>query len=439
MLSLCGAAKMAERKIKQTIGLAVLMTGVAAFTGILGYALWPRGQYQGPSMLNTPVSESVLRTRTGAATAENIWVNTGEAKLELLRQEIDELRGLRKGDAKNLERAVQRSTEAVEDLKADYDEALRQQLEKIASLEAALVAEKGKPSGAGASDAFAPQTGTPKLHAQIEQPSSGDFMTPTAVDREQNAAGSNGRVSEGRENTPPLAPSKQGFGVDFTLTKTSLEREEGELPHLSGYVPAGSYMPAVVMSGVDAGAGVRSQSDPLPVLFKVTGALRTAALPGGQSASADLRGCRVQGSATGDLSSERVIVRLVSLSCIFKDGHVLERELTGYMSGAGKNGVRGKVTSREGELVTNAMIAGTLGGLGQSVGSAGTSATLQDSASMEQLLRGAGTSAVGNGFGAAAQSLAEYYIERAEQYQPVISLYGGTQVELVLTKGVRIE
>ena len=58
---------------------------------------------------------------------------------------------------------------------------------------------------------------------------------------------------------------------------------------------------------------------------------------------------------------------------------------------------------------------------------------------MEQLLRGAGTSAVGNGFGAAAQSLAEYYIERAEQYQPVISLYAGTQVELVLTKGVQIE
>ena len=438
MLSPCGVVKMADRKIKQTLGLAALIIGVVAFTGVLGYALWPRGQYQGPSVLDTPVSESVLRTRTEAATAENIWVNTGEAKLELLRQEIEELRGLRKGDAQTLERVVQRSTQAVEDLKADYDEALRQQLEKIASLEAALAAETRKPSGAGASDVFAPQTDAPKLHAQIEQLPNGDFITPTAVNRGQSAAGSRGQVSEGRENASPRAPSEQGFGVEFTLAKASLDSEEGELAHISGYVPAGSYMPAVVMSGVDAGAGVRSQSDPLPVLFKVTGALRTAAVPGGQPASADLRGCRVQGSATGDLSSERVIVRLVSLSCIFENGRVLERELTGYMSGAGKNGVRGKVTSREGGLVTNAMIAGTLGGLGQSVGSAGTSATLQDSASMEQLLRGAGTSAVGNGFGTAAQSLAEYYIERAEQYQPVISLYAGTKVELVLTKGVRI-
>ena len=89
MLSLCGIVKMEERKLKQTIVLAVLMTGIAAFTGILGYALWPRHHYQGPSMLDTPVSESVLRTHTGAATAENIWVNTGEAKLELLRQEIE--------------------------------------------------------------------------------------------------------------------------------------------------------------------------------------------------------------------------------------------------------------------------------------------------------------------------------------------------------------
>ena len=130
MLSLCEVAKMADRKIKQALGLAALIIGVVAFTGVLGYALWPRNYYQGPSMLNAPVSESVLRTRTEAATAENIWVNTGEAKLELLRQEIEELRGLRKGDAETLERAVQRSTQAVEGLKADYDEALRQQLEK---------------------------------------------------------------------------------------------------------------------------------------------------------------------------------------------------------------------------------------------------------------------------------------------------------------------
>lgn len=333
---------------------------------------------------------------------------------------------------------MEQSAQAIEDLKEDYDEALRQQLEKIASLEASLAAEKAKPKRVGTSDVFAPKTDTPILQARIEEPPSGEFMAPTAVNRGQNTAGASSPVSEGRENASPLAPSEQGFGVEFTLTQASLDSEQSALEHISGYVPAGSYMPAIVMSGVDAGAGVRSQSDPLPVLFKVTGALRTAGVPGGQSASADLRGCNVQGSATGDLSSERVIVRLVSLSCIFEDGRVLERELTGYMSGAGKNGVRGKVTSREGGLVTNAMIAGTLGGLGQSVASAGSGATAQDNASIEQLLRGSGASAVGSGFGAAAQSLAEYYIERAEQYQPVISLYAGTPVELVLTKGVKI-
>lgn len=75
---------MADRKFKQTLGLFALIIGVAAFAGVLGYALWPRAQYQGPAALDAPVSPTVLLTRTAAATAENIWVSSGEAKLAAL-------------------------------------------------------------------------------------------------------------------------------------------------------------------------------------------------------------------------------------------------------------------------------------------------------------------------------------------------------------------
>ena len=44
-----------------------------------------------------------------------------------------------------------------------------------------------------------------------------------------------------------------------------------------------------------------------------------------------------------------------------------------------------------------------------------------------------------SGLGQAASSLSEYYINRAEQYQPVVSLYAGTEVDVVFLEGVSLK
>ena len=49
------------------------------------------------------------------------------------------------------------------------------------------------------------------------------------------------------------------------------------------------------------------------------------------------------------------------------------------------------------------------------------------------------TSAGTGGVQSAANTLSEYYINRAEQYQPVISLNGGTKVELVFMEGISLQ
>ncbi len=132
------------------------------------------------------------------------------------------------------------------------------------------------------------------------------------------------------------------------------------------------------------------------------------------------------------------------MTCSPEEGEISEFKVAGFVAGQGKAGVRGQVVSREGDLVENAAIAGVLTGLAQTVGSIGGTAsgdiTSDDGIQgLGQILTAGALNAGGEGIASAGDRLAQYYIRRAEQYQPVISLYGGTQVEVVFLKGVTID
>jgi conjugal transfer pilus assembly protein TraB len=89
--------------------------------------------------------------------------------------------------------------------------------------------------------------------------------------------------------------------------------------------------------------------------------------------------------------------------------------------------------------VTNAAIAGALDGLAgisEKMSGAGDAESVADLTSMATR---AATAAGAGGVKEAASTLSEYYISRAEQYQPVISLYGGTKVELVFMEGISLK
>ena len=230
------------------------------------------------------------------------------------------------------------------------------------------------------------------------------------------------------------APIRAPFGQVFAL---AAEQAPGQGPThntLRNYLPAGSYAPAVVLSGADAATNVVDRENPIPVLFRITGPAITAGR-GSRRAQIDISGCTVQGSAIGDLSSERVRVRLLSMTCLQRNGGVIETQISGYMAGNGREGVRGQVVSREGALVTNAALAGALQGLAGAA-QPGENATDADAS---EIARNALTAAGVGGVQQAATTLSEYYINRAEQYQPVVSLYGGTQVELVFLEGVSLQ
>ena len=209
-------------------------------------------------------------------------------------------------------------------------------------------------------------------------------------------------------------------------------------PHpLESWLPAGSYADAVVLAGVDASVGVSSQGDPRPVLLRLTGPARSAA-EAGEALEVDVSGCTLTGAAYGDLSSEKVYVRLRTLTCAGPAPEtVIETEVAGFVAGSGKVGVRGPVVSREGALVEKAFLAGLLSGAGESAANA-----LQLKASGEKgaaSLADMGRAGLGAGAGSAGRRVADYLIRRAEQYQPVIQLQTGTRVTAVFIEGARID
>ena len=119
------------------------------------------------------------------------------------------------------------------------------------------------------------------------------------------------------------------------------------------------------------------------------------------------------------------------------------------MAGTGKAGVRGYVISSEGDLIEKSLLAGLAGGLGEgvsktftptkSISTSGNTTNTTDGRTKSQKLTDGFGMGIGKGFKNAADRISQYFIERAEQYQPVITLQSGTLVEFVFMQGIDLK
>ena len=208
----------------------------------------------------------------------------------------------------------------------------------------------------------------------------------------------------------------------------------------AGYIPSGSFVPVVLLTGVEAGTASSAQANPEPVLLRIQ---NLAQLPG--YARYDVKTCFATGSAYGSMSTERAYVRLASLSCIDKRHKlVLDAPLKGYVVDSdGMFGLRGKLVQREGALLGKALLAGFAQGLSNAfmmgegtttmmygMGGMGAAQTLSGS----QMVHEAGLS----GASSAMQMLAKFYLDQAQSIFPVVVVRPGREATLVLSSGTSL-
>lgn len=202
----------------------------------------------------------------------------------------------------------------------------------------------------------------------------------------------------------------------------------------SGYLPAGPFAPVALLHGLDVGTSASTQNNPQPVLMFLQD---NAIMPGG--AKYALRSCFVLGSAYGDLSAERMYVRLAKLSCVdAKDRLVLEAKVQGYVVDSdGQAGLRGAVVNRQGAKLAAATLAGFAQGLGSAMRTAqGTTMTTALGSSTSLSGAEALSSAGLGGAAIAAQQLAQFYLREAQSIFPVITVGSGRTGTVVFSDGV---
>jgi conjugal transfer pilus assembly protein TraB len=244
-------------------------------------------------------------------------------------------------------------------------------------------------------------------------------------------------ASASPENTGPLvfdAPAterKSGStsnAPDGVATKTAFKKNAN-----AGLLPAGAFAPFALLNGVDAGTGTTTQSNPMPVLMRITD---QATLPG--SAKYHLKSCFALGTAYGDMSAERVYGRVSRISCVDKsDRLILSQEVQGYLVDSdGKLGLRGMITDRQGAKMGKALLAGFAQGLAGALGSAQGSVTTNsalgtstNSITGDAALRAAGLAGAQN----ATSQLAQFYLKEAQSIFPVITVDAGRTGTLVFS------
>lgn len=146
------------------------------------------------------------------------------------------------------------------------------------------------------------------------------------------------------------------------------------------------------------------------------------------------------GSGYGDISSERAYMRLESLSCVLNNGEVVDTPAKGYIVGEdGKAGMRGRLVSKQGQILANALMTGIIAGIGQGFQQSATTYSTTALGSVGTVDSGKQFQAgIGAGVGKALDRLSQYYITLAEKMFPIIEVDAGRVVDVVLTKGVTL-
>lgn len=340
---------------------------------------------------------------------------------------------------------LQQNPEQIANL-IDEQSRLRADLDLVqgGGVKSGVPGEQGAGSG---SDPFASGVG-PKAAAselldpleKVKAPTKGRAAAEAAtVEEEVPQIQIDGKsAADARSSRAPAA--RRASGGDATQTARDRRGAELEPQPDSVYMPAGSLFQGVLLNGMDAPTGRGSTSQPYPVTVRLTS---LAFLP--NQFSTNVRECFVIAAGVGRLDDERVHLRTERLSCVNPGGQIIDIPLEGYITGEdGKVGLRGTVVERTGALLARSALAGLASGLSTALtpqwrrsvqtgdNAGGVSFEAPDSGEVLEV-------AAYQGAANAMESIANFYMDRADEIFPIIELDAMRQLTIHLTRGATLK
>lgn len=203
------------------------------------------------------------------------------------------------------------------------------------------------------------------------------------------------------------------------------------LRHESVVLPAGSYVKAKILTGVDVPEGKT-----YPVLMVLDFSYIAP-----NDHKVDLTGCFMIAKAEGDLSTERVQMQATKMSCVSRKGKMFEREVNGFIADDkdGSFAMKGEVNSKQGRVASMAFLAGVVDGVGKAVQATQTTQSTNAFGGGTSVLTGdAGKYAMAGGASNAAGMVAQWYLQQAQNLAPSVSVGSGRDVWIVMKDKVNL-
>jgi len=429
---------MSDPNVKTKQRQLVFMGG--AIVGILGLVAAGMSLFDADPPARRERPKTVSLTPPGTVEDKDVWRANEAARAKLSESNISEIQSkLRAQEEKN--KKLEAEMELLKNGKTAAGNSSPSNLNGISTQKNAdtNALEKPLPVQANPQRVLNPPTSSPVIEkpghqqqvATLNMPINGNLRQAAPAETIEMITFGTAGTAQGTTSTSGGNPEVVGFPVNEKATKTQIVKDKEEKKTSIEFIPAGSFVRVAMLNGVDAPTGGQAQSNPLPVAFHV---LDTANLA--NKYKLDIKDCRFIAAAYGDLSSERTIARMETLTCII-DGDTVEIPVKGYAMGEdGKAGIRGRLVTKQGQLLANALLAGSLSGIGKAFQAAATTTTTEG-ASITQTIdpNKVAQAGIGGGVGTAANMLAQYYLKAADKIFPVIETDGGRIVEVLIQKG----
>lgn len=249
-----------------------------------------------------------------------------------------------------------------------------------------------------------------------------------------------GKGSGSDAAAPTNQPEKPRLRVTTNTKQVAKEAPKQDTTP-AAYLTAGSMFEAILLNGMDAPTNSVAQKNPVPAVMRVK---TEAILP--NEYNHDIKECFVLVSGYGVLSSERAQLRTETLSCVGDGGKVLEATVSGYVVGEdGRVGARGRLVSKQGQMIAKSLAAGVLSGFSQALtpqqvprldlSTGGNSSISTQHATLGTI----GETGVAKGFSTSANMVSQFFLEMAKEMTPVVEIDAGRKMTIVLTKGIELK
>ena len=268
----------------------------------------------------------------------------------------------------------------------------------------------------------------PRANRQTETAPSEDGWPPSEILGKQpiskktgftSGNPSQGRYSRQQSDAPVSSPAPRlvinNFGSVPNPSNALGTLAAKTKPETLSYLPSGTFAKARLLNGATAPTRGQGSGNPVPVLLELTD---SAVMP--NLYRSGIKRCFVTANATGELASERVLIRLDRLSCIDENGGAVDKKIQGLCFRRRRQDRSSCPLSHQERTshCANALFTGTLAGLGKAVSLASENETTSITGTVSTTVTNPWKAGFGEGATHAMDRITDYYLRARQRHVP---------------------